>query len=219
MSRLEERRQERRQERDAVAADLNAVGIEIAEAELAGYPTEELMEKAATLKDELKELDDIISHLIPKEERPRPVIADCIPRRLYKLRCRNLTLGVYDGKEGFIGIRIKFSSRYLFTEYHWDQGPPIGTVHTAIDEGIDLPPHITLCESLGTIDRETGRWVQFDKPIADGGRGWVFSDTDEPSEDIIPVGKANTDLFDWLIEQGGAPGDETPRIRDIVGGV
>jgi hypothetical protein len=31
-------------------------------------------------------------------------------------------------KKEFIGIRTKFGSRYLFGEYHWDTGPPHGTV-------------------------------------------------------------------------------------------
>ena len=45
----------------------------------------------------------------------------------YKLNSRNLAVGVYDGSEGFIGIREKFGRRYLFSEYHWDQGPLFGT--------------------------------------------------------------------------------------------
>jgi len=48
---------------------------------------------------------------------------------LYKLNSRNLDYGVYDDtQKGFTGIRTKFGSRYLFTEYHWDTGPPFGTV-------------------------------------------------------------------------------------------
>ena len=47
---------------------------------------------------------------------------------LYKLNSRNLDYGVYDdAQKGFIGIRTKFGSRYLFTEYHWDTGSPFGT--------------------------------------------------------------------------------------------
>jgi len=63
----------------------------------------------------------------------------CIKGRLYRIGCRNLSLGVYDGNEGFIGIRHKFNSRFLFTEYHFDQGAPYGTVHTVMDTGIDIP--------------------------------------------------------------------------------
>ena len=197
--------EERQKERDAVAADYAAIGVEITQAKLAGEPTEVLIEQAATLKQKLRDLDDLISHLIPKEERSRPKIEDCILRRLYKLKCRNLKMGVYDGKQGFIGIRSKFASKFLDTEYHWDQGPPYGTVHTAIDTGVDLPAHISLCESPGTIDQTTDRWVEFDKPIADGGRGWYYVDTGEASADIVPVGKSNTALFDWLVEQGAVP--------------
>jgi hypothetical protein len=197
----EDRLAELRQQREFLAEKYAALGVKIAKAKKAGESAGELILTAGPLKAELKELDKLINHLTPKEKRDRPTIDKCIPRRLYRVTCRNLTLAVYDGKEGFIGIRSKFASRFLFTEYHWDQGPPFGTVHTAIDTGVDLPPHITLSESPGTIDKETGRWVQFDKPVVDGGRGWFFTDTDESSEDIIPVGKSNTALFEWLAEQ------------------
>lgn len=63
----------------------------------------------------------------------------CIKGRLYRIGCRNLSLGVYDGNEGFVGIRHKFNSRFLDTEYHFDQGPPYGTVHTVMDTKIDVP--------------------------------------------------------------------------------
>lgn len=135
----------------------------------------------------------------------RVPIDECIPRRLYKLRSRNLTLGVYDGKQGFIGVRHKIGSNFLFTEYHWDQGPPHGTVLGVVDTGIDLPGHIQLCESPGTVDMETDRWVSFDKPVANGGKGWYFTDTGEPGENIRPQGKRNAELYDWLIDQGGDP--------------
>ena len=75
---------------------------------------------------------------------PRVPMDQCIPRRLYKLRSRNLTFGVYDGSEGFEGIRWKFTSSFLATEYHWDQGPPWGTVSGVEDTGVDLPDHIQL---------------------------------------------------------------------------
>ena len=48
---------------------------------------------------------------------------------LYRITSRNLNTGVYNAKtKGFIGIREKFGDLYLFTEYHWDLGPPHGTV-------------------------------------------------------------------------------------------
>jgi len=71
-------------------------------------------------------------------------IKECIKGRVYKIRCRNLRYGVYNGDGGFIGIRTKFGSRYLFTEYHWDTGAPFGTVRDQIDIGIDVPTEIIL---------------------------------------------------------------------------
>jgi len=79
-------------------------------------------------------------------------MSECITRRLYKLSSRNLSLGVYDGKEGFIGIRQKFGNGFLFTEFHWDQGPPYGTVDGVEDTGIDLPEHIELKEHINPTE-------------------------------------------------------------------
>lgn len=57
------------------------------------------------------------------------LIDECKHGGLYRIDSRNLSLGVYDEKsKGFVGIRQKFDERYLFTEYHWDIGPPHGTV-------------------------------------------------------------------------------------------
>lgn len=66
------------------------------------------------------------------EEESRPLdkfkMTDCKERYLYRIHSRNLKLGVFHSKGAFLGIREKFGSRYLFDEYHWDQGPPFGTV-------------------------------------------------------------------------------------------
>ena len=123
---------------------------------------------------------------------------ECIARRVYKIESRNLTVGVYDGKQGFIGIREKFGHRNLFTEFHWDQGPPFGTVSGQMDTGVDLPNDVALAESLGTVDRITSRPVHFDGPVSEGARGWIFSETDEASEEIHPVGVKNEALFQFL---------------------
>lgn len=138
-----------------------------------------------------------------KESTNRVRIDDCIARRLYRIRSRSLgPLAVYNGNEGFIGLRCKFTSVFLSTEFHWDQGPPFGTVFGVEDTGIDLPENIGLCESPGDIDEATGRWVEFDPPSMDGGRGWYFTDTGEASADIRPVVKHNDALFGWLWDHG-----------------
>ncbi len=126
-------------------------------------------------------------------------IDQCISRRVYILVSRNLRLGVYDGNEGFIGIREKFGGRFLFTEFHWDQGPPFGTVRGQVDTGIDVPPDIKLLANLeGNIDQVSKRRVAFDKPTSEGGRGWYFIDSGDSSSDIIPMTEANKPLFEFL---------------------
>ena len=75
--------------------------------------------------------------------------AECLHRRLYRLHSRNLRYGVYNQeKGGFIGLRTKFDSTFLFQEYHWDNGPPYGTVKPLEDLLVTLPDHILLRERL-----------------------------------------------------------------------
>lgn len=75
-------------------------------------------------------------------------LEDCKERFLYKIFSRNLSYGVYDGNSGFIGIRNKFGMDYLFTEYHWDTGPPFGTVHPK-EEICEVPKNIQCKEYDG----------------------------------------------------------------------
>ena len=135
-----------------------------------------------------------------REDLKLPKMEECIERRLYKIKCRNLTHGVWNGKDGFIGIRTKFNQKYLFTELHWDTGEPYGTVREAIDTGIDVPDGIELKECSPTVDEFTQRLVGFDKPIADGGKGWFFLDTGEASQDILSMIGIYKPLFDWMID-------------------
>lgn len=48
--------------------------------------------------------------------------ADCITGGIYRIHSRNLRFGVYNGEGGFAGIREKFWTRSLFTEYHREGG-------------------------------------------------------------------------------------------------
>ena len=66
----------------------------------------------------------------------------CVKGRMYRIRGRNISIGVYDGEGHFIGIRQKFGSRYLDEEDHWDTGAPHGTVSDHLDLGVDLPEGI-----------------------------------------------------------------------------
>jgi hypothetical protein len=59
----------------------------------------------------------------------------CVARHVYRVKSRNLTLAVFDGKNGFIGIRVKFENAFLFREYHWDISP-YATVRPIEDIGL-----------------------------------------------------------------------------------
>ena len=129
-------------------------------------------------------------------------LEQCIKGRVYRLHCRNLSYGVFNGTDGFIGIRTKFGSRFLFTEIHWDADQHFGTVGGMEDMGIDVPAEIEIRESFPTVDRATGRLVRFDPSnhCDDGPRrsGWVFIDTGEWKPDIWPVSYSYKPLFAFL---------------------
>lgn len=130
---------------------------------------------------------------------------ECVPRRLYQLRSRNLSLGVYDGQEGFLGLRTKWGHRYVFCEYHWDQGPPVGTVKPLIDLGVDLPDNIPLVAALpGSWNQEGDREVEWrpDEPEGKIGKHF-FKDTGEHAVDGGFV-KPNRALFAWLEAREGS---------------
>lgn len=128
-------------------------------------------------------------------------LENCKHGYLYKIDSRNLILGVFNQEsKGFIGIREKFGDEFLFTEYHWDTGAPFGTVKPQ-EELCQLPENIKVKEGLGSVDQKTKRPVAFDKPVADGGRGWYFTDTNEADQEIKSMYVENKELFDWLKEK------------------
>ena len=124
-------------------------------------------------------------------------LAACVTGHVYRLHSRNLTLGVFNGQTGFLGLREKFGQRYLFCEYHQETGAPFGTVRPLEDLG-PIPADLAIVESLGSIDRRNGRRVAFDRPVADGDRGWYYTETGEADQKIEPQGLSNKRLFDWL---------------------
>jgi len=122
----------------------------------------------------------------------------CEDKYLYRIRSRNLSFGVFNKiYDGFIGIRHKFYDKFLFTELHYDTGPPFGTVFP--DKKLNkLPDDIELKEYLHNIDIKTGREVKFIRPLNVDGVGWFFVDTNENSKDIVPESSFNEKLFKWL---------------------
>jgi hypothetical protein len=104
---------------------------------------------------------------------------DCVTRGVYQVTSRNLSVAVYDGSQGFIGIREKFGNRYLFTEYHWDSGAPFGTVRphhliATLPDQIALREHekpvCSSCKAEMTFDRDStglhGTWFHADSGTA-----------------------------------------------------
>lgn len=66
-----------------------------------------------------------MSNNIPLEE--------CEDGYLYWINARNGSLGVFQAElKGFTFIRTKWDDRFLFTEYHWDTGPPLGTARARL---------------------------------------------------------------------------------------
>ena len=117
----------------------------------------------------------------------------CKNRILYRINSRNLSFGVFNIEQsGFVGIREKFGTRYLFTEYHWDTGTPFGTVHP-IEELEPLPDDINIKETLDIVDAETGKDVIFREGI-----GWCFANSQQCCEAIRPQSVENEKLFKWL---------------------
>lgn len=81
---------------------------------------------------------------------------------LYKIKSRNLTLGIYrEDRRGFVGIREKFGREYLFVEDHWDTGAPFGTVKP--QKRLEKCPVENLNEFL---EREDGK-LENNKPLFD----------------------------------------------------
>jgi hypothetical protein len=56
-------------------------------------------------------------------------LALCQDGYLYSIQARNAYIGVYKTvNKSFTIRRVKFTSTFLFDEYHWETGSPYGTV-------------------------------------------------------------------------------------------
>lgn len=146
--------------------------------------------------------------MIPKSE--------CKHGYLYRIHSRNLILGVFNELTGgFIGLRSKFGDIYAFEEFHWDNGPPYGTVKP-IEELEKLPEGIEVEESLGSFCGNCKMDCTY-VPFPDGPREKTFQRSDgtsytsnisgewkhnEPGDclEVLSYNKRNDVLEKWLAE-------------------
>lgn len=116
-------------------------------------------------------------------------------RAIYKIRSRNLLVGVWDeSSKGFIGIREKMGDVYLFAEYHYDLG---GTAHATEEITLDLSDDVEIREFFGPRCDTHSEDVVFTKPIAKDGDGWVHVES-QARCDGKPIASINKKLFDVL---------------------
>ena len=115
-------------------------------------------------------------------------LKDCKKGIVYRLKARNIRLGVFDGKAGFIGIREKFKQRFLDTEYHregesYQTADPLEAV-ASVPVDIMITDHLdTCCETCGKRVEWATTWVH------------LIADT---SHEADPVSRMNHALFEFL---------------------
>jgi hypothetical protein len=121
-------------------------------------------------------------------------LTECKPRKLYRLTSRNLTLGVFEAENrGFLGLRRKFGSTFVFEEYHWDCGPPYGTASPYEELPEELPAEIELKEDLGA---ECSTCKQ---PLKQGENGWEH-ESEPGCVRAFARTRPNGPLSQWLFQ-------------------
>ncbi len=147
---------------------------------------------------------------VPKRPETYLAKSECKERVLYRIHSRNLAFGVYkEATGGFLGLREKFGSIFIFQEYHWDN-PSFATVRPIEALPETLPNEIMLEESLGIVCRGCDRSVEY-RDFPDGPKTvqyeclrwtsvkgeWIHLETSECA-DIKPASGTNDALERWL---------------------
>jgi hypothetical protein len=126
--------------------------------------------------------------------------------RVYRLESRNLECGVWNGKDGFIGIRTKFGGQFLDMEIHWGLSKTFGTAR-ALEALGAIPESISLDINLGAECGNCHKPVTYVKRHAEqkGASGeWLHGDgspncsvsvQDNTARKASPVAIPNDALF------------------------
>ncbi len=140
-------------------------------------------------------------------ERPIMNRAEMVDRCVYDVRARNFRVGVWNAKtSGFIGIREKLGSLFLFTEYWSEPDSPVSTAR-AVELLGQVPEGVQVREYLPSTCTECGKEVEHIEYTRENPRGDQkgFQHTDgTPMEDTrqgsygVHV-NANPALFDELV--------------------
>jgi hypothetical protein len=138
---------------------------------------------------------------------------------LYKIRSRNLAMGVYNGQRGFVGIREKFDSLFLFTEYlNVPSSGMLGTVTP--EEELEPCPIEELRELLGSKCQTCDQRAWFVEYAETDPRPEGFPNArgewrcDGGCEKTKPVAVVNRELYDWLIERERANSESFREYHD-----
>lgn len=127
--------------------------------------------------------------MIPKDQ--------CKHGYTYRIHSRNLSCGVYDSKTGgFAGIREKFGSFYLFTEFHRDNGPPYGTV--APIKEIEKCPVADIRDHLDTLCSNCQKRCEWKKTDPEKHTGVWYHLEEGDCKDVRPYGPQNEPLYEYL---------------------
>jgi hypothetical protein len=144
----------------------------------------------------------------------RTPLDECIVGRVYNVTARNIgPKAVYTGGGRFIGIREKLGETFLDPEWHFDTGPPHGTVTSISETDLMVPKNMSLELYLGYRDRKTGKAIRMEPP-----KGWVTIDSGKAVKNTWPELINNDRLFKYLerLQRGRAPKPEESEVNEAV---
>jgi hypothetical protein len=137
--------------------------------------------------------------------------SECKDRHLYRIKSRNLRLGVFrESTGGFLGLREKYDRIYVFEEYHWENAA-FATVQPIELLPEVLPADIMNVESLGTRCTHCQMPIDYvywpeggerEVPLQSGGTisvpgEWTHVAPTDCQTPIEPVSCPRADPVDW----------------------